>query len=473
MPQPQSGNRICRRYCIRVEGELVSPLLVGSGEEDITDIDAAVDEEGVPFIPGSGLAGALREYMEETESMETAKSFFGASRSHGTLGDDTRQSRLFVYDTQLLSAGLQPRDGVRLDEYKTGADKAKYQMQIVGRGTAYVMRMELVEREEDAAQEEIQEESRKKGIEQVHELIAGLDRGDIVLGARSRRGFGRLRVNAVRMREFDMTKREEHLAWLEWDWMKEDAFIGIVPLDMQQLKSKKSKKYHCLHVPLQVRKTLLIRTYPIQDAEDRMPPDYAQLLSGGQAVIPGTSWMGAIRRRLVQLLQGMMEDNQENREPKAQKILEYFFGSWNATKEGNQSLLASRVEAEESVLHSGYRLPLTRNAIDRFTGGALNGALYTGAPWVGGRTGLVLRWPRNLDKELHAVLCGLLLWTAADLQEGLLGVGGETAVGRGTFAADGEITLDGNPIQTEDRLRYCKAAMAWCRQEFGKEGGEG
>ncbi|WP_269849662.1 RAMP superfamily CRISPR-associated protein [Methanosarcina horonobensis] len=45
--------------------KLLSPLLLGSGNDDLADIEVMKDSKGNPFIPGTSLAGALRHYFED------------------------------------------------------------------------------------------------------------------------------------------------------------------------------------------------------------------------------------------------------------------------------------------------------------------------------------------------------------------------------------------------------------------------
>ena len=58
------GNRIRLRIYIGISGELSSPLLIGSGKEEQTDMDVLMTHDKVPYIPGSALAGVLRNYIE-------------------------------------------------------------------------------------------------------------------------------------------------------------------------------------------------------------------------------------------------------------------------------------------------------------------------------------------------------------------------------------------------------------------------
>lgn len=61
----------------------------------------------------------------------------------------------------------------------------------------------------------------------------------------------------------------------------------------------------------------------------------------------------------------------------------------------NQELHASGLIFEETVIDGGHGLPVARIAVDRFTGGTVQGALYEEIPWIGGEIILPIRWRKN------------------------------------------------------------------------------
>ncbi len=460
--QKHQGNPVMKRTYICLKGCLASPLLVGSGEDEKTDKDVILDGRGKPFVPGSSLAGALRHYLSDlTGDPELVTYWFGSG--------DERQSRLLVYDMRLEKAKLGHRDGVRLGVYKTAADMGKYDMQIVEPGIQYVIRLELVKRANDEVQEEMEKRTEE---ELLQKLVGGLMTGGLTLGAKSRRGFGKLTVEKAWRKAFNVADREGCAQWLDWDWGKDDAFEDTDAWSLEKI-NRQDARDHCLEVPLSLRQSLMIRQYTQMRFDAPNLPDYEQLKSLSKPVIPGSSWMGAIRERI----RSIMEVEMGIRTEEAQKKLEPLFGTWGGELKAG-TLWASKVRVEESLVESpstqtgqgvNYQdLTLTRNAIDRFTGGTVRGALYTSKPWVGGQTKLILRWPRKLEEPLPKVIGGLLLWAIEDLQAGLLAVGGETAVGRGTFESNGQMLLDGEPLG--DKSPYYKAAVQWCKEPVEKEG---
>ena len=66
------------RYLARFVIEAETPLAVGSGERDVmTDRLVATDVNGLPYIPGTALAGVLRNAFSATVYKETLINLFG------------------------------------------------------------------------------------------------------------------------------------------------------------------------------------------------------------------------------------------------------------------------------------------------------------------------------------------------------------------------------------------------------------
>ncbi|SDZ39572.1 CRISPR/Cas system CSM-associated protein Csm3, group 7 of RAMP superfamily [Evansella caseinilytica] len=441
------ANPIWERTYIRIDGKLASPLLSGSGHNEKTDHDILRDREGRPVVPGSSLAGAFLHQLRLLFPEEELKKLFGTS---------IRQSRLIVYDMTLNEWKPITRDGVKLDQYKTAVDQEKYDLEAVDRGASYTIRLEWIVRQGTA-------QSQEKEAQWLYHLIDGLAEGSITIGAKSHRGFGKLTVAGVEYKHFNHRDKEESRKWLSWIW--DDLGNGHKwNPGKSQLHIPRSpfctKAERSLTVPLTISNTLMIRSYIVDIEEQQI--EYQQLRSGSDGqlpVIPGSSWAGALRARLLTLLQSFFPTEKK----KLEDIVDELFGTSGDKKD---SLKASRLIVEESVVKESKKLPVTRNAIDRFTGGTIDGALFSAETSVGGYTELVLRW-RSVESELpFDAICGMLLWVIYDLQEGLLAVGGETAIGRGIFKSNGAIRLDGKEL--EQPSRYLKAATQFI-QEKSKE----
>lgn len=71
----------------RIEFQLTSPLSVGSGENYITDKDIIKDSRGIPYIPGTSLAGIYRSLF----SKKTAETYFGPELTQERIQESAEQ----------------------------------------------------------------------------------------------------------------------------------------------------------------------------------------------------------------------------------------------------------------------------------------------------------------------------------------------------------------------------------------------
>lgn len=480
----RTGNKICGRLCLELTGHLASPMSIGSGQKEVTDGDVILDARGIPFIPGSTIAGVLRAYSKEIGKENESDLLFG-SPYDGIPGTDTdRQSRVFCYDTFLENAMLRIRDGVKLGKNKTSVPGSKYELQIIERNASFRMRIEIIEREDCLNGKNDIQTIREADKSWVERWIYAFSKGELRIGAKSYKGFGKLEIDSARLQTFHMEDKDEYLKWLDWHWDNEDAFEQAETIDIGRVMNAKGylQTEHCLQVPFKIPYTLLVRTYHATVGRRQDLPDYEQLTVGGkgeQAVLPGSSIAGAFRSHIGKIVKKLahLQTWEE-----AQKMLEPFFGTW--IEEGNreEDFLSSKIIFEETVINGGHGLPLSRIAVDRFTGGTVKGALFEEQPWVDGTALLCIRWKKDNEEQRDKisnskVICGLLLWAVLDLLSGFLPIGGETAIGRGIFCKcenkGSEILLDGKVLDEQKKQEYMQIAALWCKgEEDGTAGNE-
>lgn len=481
----RNGNRICGRMCVELLGSLLSPMSIGSGESQQTDGDVVQNAAGKPFIPGSTVAGILRDYSRVMLGKERTEQLFGMEKGGIPGSEADRQSRIFCYDACLEQAELMVRDGVRLGESKTAIPQSKYELQAVERGARFRLRLELIQRKDclhtDSEEPEViskaLKEAWKEEEQAVRTWITGFQSGELRIGAKSRRGFGKVNLEQARVLCFNMTKKEEYRRWLEWDWDNSDAFSEAKDLETEG-SERTPMLEEVLEIPLKIPYTLIIRNYNGTLGKNG-DADYEHLTVSQrkeQAVIPGSSFAGAFRSYLAKLTASQAGISWKE----AQKRLQPYFGTWTEenpkklqpysdtwTEENQEKLTASKVVFEETLIKGGHRLPITRTAIDRFTGGTVSGALFEEVPWVGGTTTLCIRWKKAEDSKENAILCGLLLFAVYDLWDGFLTVGGETAVGRGIFCKpdeeDVEIKWNGKSLASDKAEEFMKMALGWMK----------
>lgn len=181
---------------------------------------------------------------------------------------------------------------------------------------------------------------------------------------------------------------------------------------------------------------LSVREYTTEPAEDENEnvPDFRQMktcvLENGERkeypVVPGTSWAGAFRHHMQKLSRLYRTD----REAEVSEMFNRYFGIVKGTDKRK-----SQITFSETILQGTVSKILTRNAIGRFSGGAEERALYTEETVYGGNTVLTIRWNRR-ECQSDETFATLLAASVADLDAGILPIGGETSIGRGLFRVE-------------------------------------
>lgn len=427
---------ILERWVVKGKLVLQTPAHFGNGEADpLTDMPLLLDEvENKPLLPGASIAGALRDYLREREygygkaedKNSKTSELFGSVR---VTDDEGSQSPLIINDAPGESAGFELRDGVAIDsETRTAADEKKFDIQLLAAGSTFNLRFELV------VSKDLKESQKLRDA--LYTALRGLEKGEITLGARKRRGFGQVTVTDWEVYKFDLTTKEGLVNWLGFDQglkspTAEKGSDLATKLDVkitdEELKKTDSRSSAHLTAHFAIDGTLLIRS---GFGETGNSPDTVHLRSkrGGSSVpiIPGTSLAGVMRQRALKIARTLAPNNDK---AIAQNFVDSMFGPAEV-KADEKHAKASRVSVKETEIKDTTQLVVTRVKIDRFTGGAYESALFSEQPEIG-KPGaesvtldLTLRNPK--DAEL-----GLLLLLLKDLWTGDLPIGSESSVGRG------------------------------------------
>lgn len=146
-------------------------------------------------------------------------------------------------------------------------------------------------------------------------------------------------------------------------------------------------------------------------------------MMGTAAVIPGSSWKGLFRHRCRMILEVVGASQAQ-----ADGVSAWLFGSLETGR--GQLSFADTVVADPGFVHQ------THVSIDRFTGGAKDGALFsTRALDRGQRLPLRIEWESGAVPDAVAGLLRHVMW---DLHEGLISVGGMGSRGYGWVRIDHE-----------------------------------
>lgn len=456
----KSNRHIVKRIIVRGTLVLDTPTCLGSGDADSpTDLPLLRDNiSNHALLTGSSIAGALRNYLREHSKgygesdirNDITTKLFGDLFAYKDekaksepekikLREEDTQSPLIIDDsisTKPIKAEL--RDGVKIDSVThTAADKAKYDLELLQAGTEFPLSFELlIEKDNDEPQLVKALAIALQGLEPQNDSKSG----QICLGMKKRRGFGRCHVEEWQVWNFNLEDSGDRTSWLNFEhWQpgllpNYPTYPSIATALGVSLENESDKRDRFLiHAKFQLVGSLLIRSG--QDSTGRAP-DVVHLKShrpnksepdkpNPKSILSGTSLAGVLRHRAERIVKTLQYSfNQEpecNQEP---EIIKCLFGDVQGDK-----AQASRLVVRETEIKNATELVQNRIAIDRFTGGAYHGALFDEQPIFGSDETIVtieleLRNPKEYE-------IGLLLLLLKDLWTSDLPVGGESSIGRG------------------------------------------
>lgn len=445
------------RYELTIPVELTSELHIGGVDEvperdgEGTVVRFCRNGLGEPTIPGRSVKGAVRaacdvarQTMEDAGHPTTQDGGAFSKASWVSLwGDDTDYTGRSAKDRGLRSNESLPirksaltfhavsfpadqpmatRHGVGIDR-TTGAasDGALYAHEFLPRGIAFTIRITAegrddeptVNKQSDGIPGPAPSDSVKKLLEFVVDV---LESGAVSLGGRTGSGQGTIQVIGPKLRRTGGTTDSDTLTApanvldtligqdeegtpipLElggWS-LDEPARItinwwsptGIFVAEDENLTKQRKEKAQ------ETDPTANGVTEPLRDPS--VPWDEAQLL------IPGTSIRGALRSRASRIARTVLAARDElstfashdlheqiAAEP---NLVRYMFGS---TEYRGAVTVHDCLSTER-----GKRIEVTHNAIDRWTGGVIDGGLFTEAVYLG------TKWqPITIDIDLHQLL---------------------------------------------------------------------
>ena len=464
------------RFFARFVIEAKTPLAIGSGEKDIlTDALVATDVNGLPYIPGTAIAGVVRHMIEGVKPKGVdANQIFGFQAKKDGRGSEIIFSEAKILDSKgevvdgmnlkakddsLLKyyENLPIRQHVRINE-KGVTDKAgKFDEQVVFAGTRFCFEIEMV------AKDTKDEANFQKAIEQIQSKT-------FRIGGGTRCGFGEIKVVKLYKRSLDLKQSNDLDLYLskssnlskEWTvWDEQET--------KQEDKAKGWIKYELKLNP----EDFFLFGSGFGDDEVDMTPVKAKKVDWSSGVgemkenlilIPATSVKGALAHRLAfyyNKFNHVYADNfttdkeRENVVGKNNAAVKSLFGSEGEKDTDNKmvnqvrgNLLFSDV-IEDKLLNDKI---LNHVAIDRFTGGAIDGALFSEKTTYGKGhefpltilvKGSALETDENIKKALEFAMI--------DICKGLLPLGGGVNRGNGVFT--GRLFENGIEVYPNDNRK--------------------
>ena len=458
------------RYIARIIVEAETPLAVGSATmlED-QDSPVAKDFNNLPYIPGTAIAGWLRHKFDNTGIIE----YFGDDP--GDNNSQTKGSNLITSDALLMNIDnkvfqqvadiqndnflkrfldLPIRQHVAIDIKGTAKDGSLFDSEVVYKGSRFKFEISLeLPQEDDTAWGEI---------------LQAFNSDDFYIGGGQFDGYGKLKVIEIKEKKFDLnTQLDDYLnITVDLNESIEDAqnfeFEKEITRTYEYIEHKLTgvNSFHHFGAGYGDNEVdhINYKEYVVDYSDNNMP-------FKSKFVIPGTSIKGALAHRVAyyynlengktveelinlpaklpedleglktikeQLEQLNLKEKLENAAYENNEAVKSLFGTAKDSKNNKGAsgeviihdiwIDGETKETKETKEHIFYH-----NKIDRFTGGTVDGALYSEKVLNIDEVTLRIAVKKDNPNKKY------LEMAISDLLEGRLPVGGKVNKGHGIF----------------------------------------
>lgn len=489
------------RLIARVTIEAATPLAIGSGKKSIlTDATINRDVNDLPFIPGTTIAGLIRHAIDE----ELANHLMGFIRKKNDKQgeNEVEGSRLIVTEAKLLNRKGKAVDGLFsleamcdvedrafLDNFKHAPirqhakinhrgvteDKGKFDEEVVPKGARFCFEIELMANPKS-------EEKFAEYKQNFKDLLRKLRAEGFRVGGKSRNGFGRIEVvgEACLYRELDLSQPSDLDLYLKKSASLAEAWDGFEPLKLEKPQESRYTRYKLEITPKDflffgsgfgnedVDHSYIKERFIEWNKEGNIGRWHSHDHS---LVVPASSVKGALAHRTAfhfnklaeRFANEMPAEELANHSGKHNEAVCALFGS-----EGNDDKYESNKKENATERCDGKRrghvlfsdiIKLKNKKtdkkihnhvkIDRFTGGAIEGALFDEEALIthpNEPEKLELELLVDVDERINEDQRIILAFeeTLKDVCKGLLPLGGNVNKGYGQF--EGKLLKDGNCI---------------------------
>ncbi len=410
-----------------ISGQLVAetPISVAGLEGASTaDMVLAVNGRGDYYLPGTSLAGPMRAWCLDVLGEEPTRALWGRipprnSRAKG------HASYVWVEDAVVWNtAAPEIRDGVGIDRHTgTAAPGFKFDRQVLPKGTRFDFAMTVEQPVADELLAGVSAGDIAQAIKGMAQLLAAMQKGCVRFGGAKTRGLGKLRLEGLCVERHEPSTRKGVLARLTGRALEQGGLEQLDPDDMENNPGCSgltiSIKWHA-DGPVMVKsgdEGLTVDMLPLLSADGK--GRLVQVLTGAgikgalrtmSQRICATLWpedppppddflVQLDRHPLVQLLYGARKNNMaasgDGKSSSAPGLAALSADDCYAThpsvsarkwrqlmsvERGDQKSKAAfgpTVERLKQEKLAGNLRPTAHVAIDRWTGGAAEGALYS------------------------------------------------------------------------------------------------
>ncbi|MEE9373386.1 MAG: RAMP superfamily CRISPR-associated protein [Saprospiraceae bacterium] len=440
-------DRVIGKIIIRAQIKNVSSLILGSGEDAMSDVDCVKLANNQAYIPGSVLTGCIwRKFEEINEFKEIIGNLWGTKNAKEN-DPISSQSHIMIEDSISNGNGndtahFTVKDAVKiLHDTNQAKEGGKFDYEILEPEVTFDIKAEITLRKGF---------DKDKYLKAAFYILSILE-NDFHIGAKTNSGFGKMEVkdDSGKVFFFDF---EEKLAgnkvdsWFEY--LEADGDVSKLisepsPTDKIHFKGKAD---FSVDAKFKIKSSLLSRSYLVDaDAPDHVHTHRNE--KPDQPILYGSSIKGAIRHRAYKILNTLKGEDYAN------CVIDELFGYVRENKNGingDSKAKKGKIRIEESTINDVVHTEQTRIKIDRFTGGTIDGALIQSRPvWSkGDEPNLTIKW--SINNPSHDEIT-LILMVLKDLWTADLAIGGDKAIGRGVLEGrEATIIIDGESATLTD-----------------------
>ena len=440
----------------RITLEATSPLSLPTGRNgSLLDAQIVTDANGLPTIPGTALAGALRHALTHRQGSATAKEVFGQALngapspltvtwahihdSHDQPIDGLDIERGWTRDpllSVLMSNKLPSRNHIRLGTRGTTAGHGRFELAFVPPGHRFTFEMALWDSPA---------ESLRTSWEALKAILAD---SELRIGGATRRGYGQFYVQRYAERRFDLRDATDFLAYARHP-KRLDHPTNLHETELAQAPAVR----HWLRMEICMEGEDLWRLgggdIPMVDPprpSESLPYIEERVawtgsrghLARRRIIVPASAIKGALAHRTAfhyNRLTGRFADALDPRRidletPERNPATRYLFGhsAPDPTQGRSGSVLIDDAAVDDPDI---YRL--AHNSLDRYTGGIRDGVFYCEEAVYKSRFKLRMKIAKDTWHDAPAQVKEAFHSALDDLLEGRLPIGAASARGLGYF----------------------------------------
>jgi CRISPR/Cas system CSM-associated protein Csm3 (group 7 of RAMP superfamily) len=408
------------------------------------------DPQGRPQLPGTSLAGCLREMVRLADGEETAKELFGCLLPAGSGGTevDAKASQIRILGSRPVGA-----DG---DEITTVPSVVRASTAICRtRGAAKANTLRVEELLPAGSRFEIflrWDDARQAGLERLLSLLAAWHP---LLGRGSSRGRGRCVIEGIYHGKLRLNEPEGLHCWLTASGPALARTVATTEFSDGNLPAGPEP---LLQVTITIAGPLRVGTGQPAEAVGDQGQKVAQLFrEGGRYILPGTGLKGLLRSRAEFILRSVRVTPAPCMDQRCGKCWPCTVFGHGGGQDPDAVAVGARalVRIPDAPVADPVQVRRQHVAIDRFTGGAHEGLLYTDDVLEGGSfTITVERLADDLGAGSETQIRAVLRLVLNDLHDGIAGIGAGVARGYGS------VTVDFADAEARGYLPSARAAQA-------------